>query len=65
MVGCGSPEVSPEPAIPDTEAEREAQLQELLDKIDVELPENWSEMTKQERGKFLLPHLMQVEIVEE
>jgi len=37
-----------------TTEERTSELQQLLDKAGIQLPDNWEELSRQERGKFLL-----------
>ncbi|MCF7906189.1 hypothetical protein K9L63_03325 [Candidatus Gracilibacteria bacterium] len=62
LSGCGQKQTSqPEELTPEqvanmTEEEKEAEIAEIFARIGVELPENWSEMSKQERGKFILQY---------
>ena len=69
LVGCAKVAPEPEPQKPLnpaslTESERTEEIQRMLDQVGVQLPDNWEEMNKQERGKFLLPVLMQVDLAE-
>ena len=67
FVGCGQEKAPELPANPGswTEEERTAEIQRMLDQVGVKLPDNWEEMDKQERGAFLLPVLLQVDVVPE
>ncbi len=62
LSGCGKEyvptEKEPTPAeiAQMTEEEREAEIAKIFSRIGVALPENWSEMNKQERGRFILKY---------
>jgi len=49
-------ELSPAEIAQMTEEEREAEIAKIFSRIGVKLPENWSEMSKQERGRFILKY---------
>ncbi len=66
FMGCGAPDVVGSEKYPAemTEAERTAEIQAILDKVGVKLPTNWESMSKEERGIFLLPILMEANMEE-
>ena len=62
LSGCGKEsiptekELTPAEIAQMTEAEKEAEIAKIFAEIGVKLPENWSTMTKQERGRFILKY---------
>lgn len=66
LAGCSNAPDPQEPVNPSTmtESEKTEEIQRTLDRVGVKLPENWEDMTKQERGAFLLPILLQADMSE-
>jgi len=62
LSGCGKDavpvekELSPADIAQMTEKQKEEEVAKIFAKIGVKLPENWSEMSKQERGRFILKY---------